>query len=198
MRCKDFLDLQAMIEDGTLSDEVLAHMRYHVATCDSCRKFDHAMTKGTEALRSLPKLSVSPDFLSRLQYRLYAIDENSRNGRRRIVGWSTLVAAGIVAVAFGPWIPWGTRVVVQVEVPESDEVTETKTETLAEPVFLTPYVPNHDRLMGPSLVTYVSSQDDPEGETEPQVPRQTISSGHAPHAIVEAFEPRAAQLEEPP
>lgn len=71
MHCQEFLDHYSDFRDGRLEDHRLARrMERHLAVCGPCARRHAALTRGAEALRSLPVPLPSRRFRAGLAHRL--------------------------------------------------------------------------------------------------------------------------------
>lgn len=70
MNCCEFREKYSDYADGLLTDGEAAEAGLHMAACAACRRFDAAFRVGVDALRSLPAVSMSRGFGSRLRARM--------------------------------------------------------------------------------------------------------------------------------
>ena len=100
MRCSDFLKHYSDYRDGLTHDSRLRRrMTLHMSSCDSCRRYDRAITGGVSLLRRKPGVEPSERFRVRLRCQL-ALDHRRRRRRlaRRARLATSLVASGAVAL----------------------------------------------------------------------------------------------------
>ncbi len=65
--------------------------------------------------RALPGAATSPDFQPRLQHRLYHVDDAGKLSPRQHLGGAALVAVASVGLLAVTWLPFATRIPVEVE-----------------------------------------------------------------------------------
>ena len=75
MTCSDFHDRFSDYYDGTGDPSFLGEADVHLAACADCRRYHAILVQGSAILRSSPRVTVSEDFLGRLQHRIYHIDD---------------------------------------------------------------------------------------------------------------------------
>jgi hypothetical protein len=99
MDCDTFLDGHSDFRDGLLMLPDRVAFEAHLRECDSCARYDRVVHKGVQVLRDRPRLEVSDDFMERLQHRLYHVDDEMANARRRRGPVSRGAAAALAAAA---------------------------------------------------------------------------------------------------
>lgn len=98
MRCSDFLTWYSDLRDGLITDPgVLLELERHRRMCRRCARYQHAVSRGVDALRALEEIEPSPGFRRELRARLAA----AVLGTRREPGLTPagLAAAVLIAVA---------------------------------------------------------------------------------------------------
>lgn len=116
MECDEFISGYSSYRDGLLEPGREERFRRHLEACRSCARYDRVVRKGTEVLRDLPRPEPSPDFLSRLRHRIYHLrDGIPLTGYRG--GSAAAVAVAAVGLLAFAWLPFATRVPVEVELP---------------------------------------------------------------------------------
>jgi len=116
MRCEEFLKGYSSYLDKVLSDEQVDAYAEHVRVCRICRRYDRVVKRGQQLCQILPEVESSPDFVPRLKHRLYHIDDASRLASRHL-GSAALVAVASVGFLALAWLPFATRMTVEVELP---------------------------------------------------------------------------------
>ena len=81
MTCSEFHDRFSDYYDGTGDPSFLGEADVHLAACADCRRYHAILVQGSAILRSSPRVTVSEDFLGRLQHRIYHIDDATAIGR---------------------------------------------------------------------------------------------------------------------
>lgn len=156
MLCEEFLQGYSTYLDGLVSDESRAAFETHVEACATCRQYDRVVRSGLELCKDLPDIHSSPDFIPRLKHRLYHVDDATRLGQRH-VGSAALVAVASVGFLALAWLPFATRMSVEVELPPvavTTPVTQTSPEAEVPALFRSgPFVESsstgwHSRTLG--------------------------------------------------
>jgi hypothetical protein len=73
--------------------------------------------QGVSLCHELPAASASHDFLPRLQHRIYHLEDAARLTPKRAVGSAALVAVAGVGFLAVTWLPFATRMSVEVQLP---------------------------------------------------------------------------------
>jgi len=115
--CNDFMNGHTDYRDGLLSDEESARFDEHVEDCDSCRRYERVLDRGLAIWRSQALASTSPDFLPRLQHRLYHVEDSGKLSARQHLGTVALVAVASVGLLAVTWMPFAARTAIEVELP---------------------------------------------------------------------------------
>ncbi len=98
MRCFDFLNRYSDLRDGLITDlGVLRDMQDHLRTCRRCRRYEHAISRGVGALKTLGEIEPSAAFQRELRVRL--AKAALRGGRQSAVTPAALAAGVLLAVA---------------------------------------------------------------------------------------------------
>lgn len=117
MCCEEFIASYTEYCDGRLSAEMRDRFEKHIDACDSCRRYRNVLDRGVAMWRALPAASASPDFLPRLQHRLYHLDDAGKLSPRQHLGSAALVAVASVGFLAMSWLAFATRIAVEVELP---------------------------------------------------------------------------------
>lgn len=116
MRCEDFLERYSEFIDGRLATLDHGSFEGHLESCEACARYHRVVQRGLFIWRNLPDLHPSPDFLPRLRHRLFHVDDEARLAPRA-VGSAALIAVAAVGMLALAWLPFATRVTVEVELP---------------------------------------------------------------------------------
>ncbi|MCG8469229.1 MAG: zf-HC2 domain-containing protein [Gemmatimonadetes bacterium] len=117
MVCKEFIDRYTDYRDELLSSDERARFEEHLEDCESCRRYERVLSRGLTLWRGLPVASASPDFLPRLQHRLYHVEDAGKLSTRRHLGSAALVAVASVGLLAVTWMPFAARASIEVELP---------------------------------------------------------------------------------
>lgn len=115
MRCEHFIESYSEYRDGLLPDEERAGYERHLAECARCRRYDYAVARGVVVYSELDEPTASPDFMPRLQHRIYHMEDATRLTTRRAIGSAALVAVAGVGFLAVTWLPFATRMSVEVQ-----------------------------------------------------------------------------------
>ena len=130
MACKEFIERHSEYLDGMLSADERRRFDAHLARCKSCRRYRRVLARGLAAWRALPPVSTSPDFLPRLQHRLYHVDESSKRSWRSQFGRAAAIAVASAGL-FTLGVSNGSQpVLVEVQLPPV--MADVPAETVAE------------------------------------------------------------------
>lgn len=110
MDCGSFLEGYSDYRDDLLPLPERVRFDAHLRACDSCARYDRVLEGGVRVLAQAEELTVSDDFMDRLQHRLYHVDdelaaERRRRARplpRRTAQAAAGLAAAVAAVALLP------------------------------------------------------------------------------------------------
>ena len=110
MDCGTFLEGYSDYRDGLLTLPDRVAFAAHLRDCESCARYDRVVAGGVKVLRDLPELEVAPDFMERLQHRLWheqddmaaARARRARRSSRRVAAAGVAAAATIVAAGLAP------------------------------------------------------------------------------------------------
>lgn len=111
MDCREFRKHHLAFTDGTLGDEDQLAMQLHLAECRGCDRYDTVVRRGLLVLRNLAPIETAPDFLDRLNAKLYQIEQaDARAATYRGPGFgsfitlaTSMLAAGFLAAALLDW-----------------------------------------------------------------------------------------------
>ncbi len=111
MDCREFRKQHLAFTDGSLDDEERMAMQLHIAECRGCDRYDTVVRRGLLVLRNLSPIEAAPDFLDRLNARLYQLDQaDARAAVYRGPGFgsfitlaASMLAAGFLAAALLDW-----------------------------------------------------------------------------------------------
>ena len=144
MVCKDFLDRYTEYRDGLLSADESARFDQHLEDCESCRRYESVLARGLTLWRALPTAATSPDFMPRLQHRLYHLDDAGKFSPRQHLGSAALIAVASVGLLAVTWLPFATRMSVEVELPPVAVEAPITTVAEGQPGLFDdgPYIPN--------------------------------------------------------
>ena len=117
MECKEFLEGYSAYLDGVVSREEEEAFRRHLERCDACARYDRVIQRGVEIFRNLPRPVPAPDFLPRLRDRHYHVEDGIPYDTARHGGSAALVAVAAVGLLALAWLPFASRMPVEVELP---------------------------------------------------------------------------------
>jgi hypothetical protein len=106
MDCREFRKKHVAFVDDFLPAVEMDAMQWHLRNCSRCSRHDTVVRRSLLIVRNLPTIEPSPDFMARLNARLQEVGPVSRfdhaaiGQRRTSLGMVTMVAAGIVAIAY--------------------------------------------------------------------------------------------------
>ncbi|HSJ23865.1 MAG TPA: zf-HC2 domain-containing protein [Longimicrobiales bacterium] len=106
MTCDEILAAHSDYLDGLLPAHEAARVQWHLASCQSCGRYDRIVRRGTGLVRELTEVEPSDDFTERLQHRLYHVQDaaalaSSRTGGPGVA--ATVAVAGVLAIM--AWSP---------------------------------------------------------------------------------------------
>ena len=111
MDCGTFLDGYSDYRDDLLLLPERAAFEAHLRECASCARYDRVVEGGVRVLGSAPEMEVSEDFMERLQHRLYHVDDELADARRRrarplrrAAAGAAGMAAAVGAIAVAPYL----------------------------------------------------------------------------------------------
>jgi len=106
--CRAFLDRYSDYRDGRLDDEGRSFFIGHMAGCEPCRRYDHVIRKGIEALRKAPPASSRRRLSVAEVRRLATAFERESLALGTAGSGVTLTAAVLVAVLMAAvaWSPY--------------------------------------------------------------------------------------------
>lgn len=117
MLCEEFLEGYSEFLDGRLPHDQRTAFKAHREACRTCGRYDSVVRRGLHVWRNLPQIDSSPDFVPRLRHRLYHVDDSSSFSENRHLGSAALVAVASVGLLALAWLPFATRMTVEVELP---------------------------------------------------------------------------------
>lgn len=104
--CSQFLDGYSDFRDETLDPGISQRFELHLLECAGCARYHRVVCRGVEVFREIPPLAPAPDFLPRLQHRLFHLkDELSEFDTRSSPASLFLVAAVASILAISAWLP---------------------------------------------------------------------------------------------
>ena len=72
MDCTEFLNRYSEYDDSLVPPAEADRFRSHMASCDSCTRYDRVLRKGRMLARQAPGVEPSDDFVPRLHARLWS------------------------------------------------------------------------------------------------------------------------------
>jgi hypothetical protein len=117
MVCEEFIERYSEYRDGLLDDGARARFEDHLESCESCGRYEHVLTRGLALWRELPGPAASPDFQTRLQHRIYHVQDAGRLSPGQRLGSAALIAVASVGFLAVTWLPFATQVSIEVELP---------------------------------------------------------------------------------
>ncbi|MDH3297350.1 MAG: zf-HC2 domain-containing protein [Gemmatimonadota bacterium] len=116
MRCTPFLEGYTEFRDGLLAPAREAEFRAHIRDCPECRRYDRVVGHSLALLAELPQPESSDDFMTRLQHRVYNVDQGVvDSGSNRLLGSAALIGVAAVGVLALFWLPFAASVPVEWE-----------------------------------------------------------------------------------
>lgn len=144
MVCKEFIERHTEYLDGVLAAGERRRFDAHLKGCKSCGRYQRVLTRGLAVWRALPRATASPDFLPRLQHRLYHVDESSKRPWRGRVGRAAAIAVASAGL-FTLGVSNGSQpLLVEVQLPPvmADVPVEAVAESQGRLFADDPYVPD--------------------------------------------------------
>lgn len=117
MECDAFFKAYSEFLDGRLDPSLRTAFEAHLDGCGSCARYHRVVQRGLFVYRNLPQPQPSPDFFPRLRHRLYHVEDEARLSERTPLGSAALVAVATVGFLALAWLPFATRLTVEVELP---------------------------------------------------------------------------------
>jgi len=117
MLCKDFIENHADFRDRLMDDAARVAYERHLVECERCRRYDEVVERGVALYCDLPAPTASPDFMPRLLHRIYHLEDAVRLTSKRALGGAALVAVAGVGILTVAWLPFATRMSVEVQLP---------------------------------------------------------------------------------
>ena len=103
MSCHDVLARYSDYLDGLLPAPEAERVSAHIAGCQSCRRYDNVVRRGTKLFTDQTEFLPDPDFLPSLQHRLSFEDERLRLQPVTVGASAAVSVAAVVALAV--WMP---------------------------------------------------------------------------------------------
>jgi hypothetical protein len=100
----DFFDRGSDLEDGVAFAE-------HLASCESCRRYERVVRGSIHLLRTLPTPEVTDDFRPRLQHRLYHVADEEGLARGTSSGSGTTAATALAMAVLLVVVAWSPSIV---------------------------------------------------------------------------------------
>ncbi len=116
MQCTSFISGYTDYRDGFVSPARETAFRQHCLRCPDCGRYDRVMRSGLELLAEIPQPESPDDFMTRLQHRLYNVDQGvvDKNSNR-LLGSAALIGVATVGVLALFWLPFAASVPVEWE-----------------------------------------------------------------------------------
>ena len=116
MLCTTFIEEYTDYRDGFVTPTREAEFGEHSLSCPDCGRYDRVMRGGLDLLSSLPRPNSPDDFMTRLQHRLYNLDQGVIDKTsNRLLGSAALVGVATVGVLALFWLPFAASVPVEWE-----------------------------------------------------------------------------------
>lgn len=111
MNCRDFRKQHLAFTDGSLDESELMAMQAHIAECKCCDRYDTVVRRGLLVLKNLSTVEAAPDFLDRLNAKLYQLDRADARASvycgpgfgSFIAVAASMLAAGFLAATLLDW-----------------------------------------------------------------------------------------------
>jgi hypothetical protein len=105
MTCREFRSTHVAFVDDLLSAADKQSMLEHRASCAGCARLDVRIRRSLLVARNMPRIEVSPDFMSKLNARLAATEEESGSPDSHLknmlsLGALATLAAGLVVAGY--------------------------------------------------------------------------------------------------
>jgi len=117
MLCNDFIENHADFRDRLMDEAARGAYERHLLHCPRCRRYDQVVDRGVALYCDLPTPTASPDFMPRLLHRIYHLEDAVRLTSKRALGNAVLVAVAGVGFLTVVWLPFATRMSVEVQLP---------------------------------------------------------------------------------
>lgn len=116
MQCTSFIEEYTDYRDGLLEPSREAALRQHMEGCPKCSRYDCVMRSGLELLSELPEARSSDDFMTRLQHRVYNVEQGVIDrSSASFLGSAALVGVAAVGLLALFWLPFAASVPVEWE-----------------------------------------------------------------------------------
>lgn len=182
MGCDQIVERYTDYRDGLLEEAERRQVEEHLSRCACCARYDRVMRRGLEILADMPCAEASDDFMPRLRYRLYSMDCGAATARGRFGGSAALVGVAAVGLLALFWLPFASRVPLEMELPAVSALPPTATEVEIPSLFRT----------GPFVSTLLIEEDvNPGGDLQeyewpPRLRAQPIVAIEAPYLRAES------------
>ncbi len=117
MTCEHFLESYSDYVDGLLDESAATACEAHAEACASCSRYSRVMQEAVGLFRELPPAEPAGDFTPRLQHRLYHVEDNIPWAAAHPGGSAAILAVAAVGMLSLFWLPFATRIPVEVEFP---------------------------------------------------------------------------------
>ncbi|MBT8397158.1 MAG: hypothetical protein HKO65_04310 [Gemmatimonadetes bacterium] len=140
MDCQKYLARYSEFVDGRVEEAVFKEMNAHRHECERCARYSSTFEAGRKLLQKLDPLDVPPDFRSRLDHRIFHIEDGAPLASSALGSGATLASVLTVAalLAVSAWAPMvgGEQPVVELPaVVVADPPAASFTPTRANPTF---------------------------------------------------------------
>jgi anti-sigma factor RsiW len=106
MTCSNFIEGFSDYVDGVAAPSAMEAARRHLDVCPSCRRYEAVYLRGRSLLRASEPVRVGERFRSRLQHRLFHVDDERALARSRSAPSALALLAGFVTLlAAAAWSP---------------------------------------------------------------------------------------------
>jgi anti-sigma factor RsiW len=105
--CSQFLRDFSDYRDGVMDPSASSLVEEHLAACSGCASYARVVERGVAELQASPVVEPSEDFLSRLQYRLYALEDHralAGNGSTSATS-AGFVVLMVMLIGAAAWLP---------------------------------------------------------------------------------------------
>jgi hypothetical protein len=119
MDCQEFLlRFSEFLDEGTEA-EVSDRIEAHRSSCERCRQYSITLETGRELLRSMPLVEVPADFHSRLNHRIFHLEDGASIAKHSSGSGAAMASVLTMAVliAISAWAPTVGRGAPSVELP---------------------------------------------------------------------------------
>lgn len=117
MLCDAFIQNYSDFRDRLIDEALRREYERHLVECEKCCRYDRVVERGVAVYCDLPAATASPDFMPRLQHRIYHVEDAARLTSKRALGSAALVAVAGVGFLAVTWLPFATRMSVEIQLP---------------------------------------------------------------------------------